>query len=56
MSLFVGDLAFDHAALFQVTKVGILSASVVSGMGDWLLLLRTAATLRTVEREWAPPD
>src|SRR5687767_10735452 len=38
MSLFVSDLAFDDEELLQAAKVGILAASVVSGVGGWLLL------------------
>ena len=46
MSLFVGDLAFDDESLLHAAKLGVLAASIVSGVGGWLLL-RAAPT---------PPD
>jgi NhaA family Na+:H+ antiporter len=41
MSLFIGGLAFAEARLLAAAKLGILGASVVAGLGGWLLL-RTA--------------
>jgi NhaA family Na+:H+ antiporter len=38
MSLFIADLAFAHAALLSSAKLGILAASVVSGLVGWLIL------------------
>jgi NhaA family Na+:H+ antiporter len=41
MSLFIAALAFADAALLDAAKLGILGASLVAGLGGWLLL-RTA--------------
>lgn len=38
MSLFIGGLAFDTALLLDSAKIGILVASLLSGIGGWLLL------------------
>jgi NhaA family Na+:H+ antiporter len=43
MSLFIATLAFADAALLDAAKLGILGASLVAGLGGWLLL-RTAPT------------
>ena len=43
MSLFVADLAFagpGEAATLAAAKVGVLAASVVAGVGGWLVLRR----------------
>ena len=40
MSLFIGGLAFADAALLDNAKIGILAASLISGIGGWLLLAR----------------
>ncbi|MBZ5568474.1 MAG: Na+/H+ antiporter NhaA [Acidobacteriia bacterium] len=37
-SLFTGDLAFADAAIVARAKVGILAASVVAGLGGYLVL------------------
>ncbi|MDQ3880783.1 MAG: Na+/H+ antiporter NhaA [Chloroflexota bacterium] len=42
MSLFVGDLAFTDPAILDVTKVAILTASLVAGLGAWVVLRGTA--------------
>jgi NhaA family Na+:H+ antiporter len=41
MSLFVADLAFlgaAEASLLTAAKLGILIASVIAGVGGWLML------------------
>jgi len=38
MSLFVANLAFDSDELLLITKLGILTASVVAGVAGWLVL------------------
>lgn len=43
MSLFVAGLAFGESVLLNVAKVGILSASVLAGMGGFLLLRGTSS-------------
>jgi NhaA family Na+:H+ antiporter len=43
MSLFIGGLAYGDGALLDVAKVGILAASVVAGVGGYLLLRFWAA-------------
>jgi Na+:H+ antiporter, NhaA family len=40
MSLFIADLAFGEAPDLQLAKVGILSASVISGIVGWVILKR----------------
>jgi NhaA family Na+:H+ antiporter len=49
MSLFVADLAFAgsaEAGLLTAAKLGILVASLIAGVGGWLILSRHAAILR----------
>lgn len=38
MSLFIADLAFGDAALLTAAKLGILVASLLSGIAGWLIL------------------
>jgi NhaA family Na+:H+ antiporter len=48
MSLFVADLAFadsSEAALLTAAKLGILGASIIAGVGGWLILRRRSAIL-----------
>lgn len=40
MSLFIANLAFDSAAVLDSAKIGILAASLVSGLIGWFLLTR----------------
>ncbi len=42
MSLFITDLAFADSPLLDVAKVGILTASIVAGVGGWLIIRRTS--------------
>ena len=42
MSLFIGGLAFDDAALLRQAKVGILVASLAAGTMGWILLRRAS--------------
>jgi len=42
MSLFIANLAFGEIPALQTAKVGILTASIVSGVaGTFVLLIRT---------------
>jgi len=38
MSLFIANLAFTEAALLDISKVGILSASLISGIAGFIIL------------------
>jgi Na+/H+ antiporter NhaA len=40
MSLFIADLAFADGAALGLAKIGILGASVVAGVGGYLVLRR----------------
>ena len=42
MSLFITDLAFADSPLLDIAKVGILTASIVAGVGGWLIIRRTS--------------
>jgi Na+:H+ antiporter, NhaA family len=49
MSLFVADLAFAGpaaAGLLTAAKLGILGASLIAGVGGWLILRRRSSILR----------
>jgi NhaA family Na+:H+ antiporter len=49
MSLFVADLAFadpGEAVLLTAAKLGILGASVIAGVGGWLILRGRSSILR----------
>jgi Na+/H+ antiporter NhaA len=49
MSLFVADLAFagaGEAGLLTAAKLGILVASLIAGVGGWLILSRRSTILR----------
>lgn len=48
MSLFISDLAFTDGPLLDVAKLGILAASLVAGVGGWLIL-RGASSARPSE-------
>ncbi len=43
MSLFISGLAFGPSELLSTAKVGILAASVIAGVGGWLILRASAA-------------
>lgn len=47
MSLFIANLAFDDPALLAMAKIGILVASLVSGLVGWFLLRGIAAAPET---------
>jgi NhaA family Na+:H+ antiporter len=53
MSLFVAGLAFPDGGLIDEAKVGIFGASLIAGVGGWVLLSRAlraaAAAPRVVE-------
>ena len=42
MSLFIAGLAFGEGPMLALAKVGILAASVVAGVGGYLVLRRAA--------------
>jgi NhaA family Na+:H+ antiporter len=44
MSLFIANLAFSDAALLASSKLAILTASILSALGGWLILSRVAGT------------
>jgi NhaA family Na+:H+ antiporter len=41
MSLFITDLAFDNEMLITTAKVGILAASLTSGVFGYILLAKS---------------
>ena len=47
MSLFISDLAFSDGALVDTAKLGILAASLVSGVVGWTLLRRATSLSRS---------
>jgi NhaA family Na+:H+ antiporter len=44
MSLFISDLAFDNGDLVDAAKLGILVASVISGVVGWTILSRASSS------------
>jgi NhaA family Na+:H+ antiporter len=56
MSLFVGSLAFGEGALLDAAKVGILAASLVSGLVGWALLRFTAPLQQAHDLQVAAPQ
>jgi NhaA family Na+:H+ antiporter len=44
MSLFIANLAFGLSPLLNTAKVGILTASVIAGVGGWLILRISSST------------
>jgi NhaA family Na+:H+ antiporter len=46
MSLFIANLAFGLSPLLNTAKVGILTASVIAGVGGWLILRISSSTRR----------
>ncbi len=49
MSLFVANLAFGSSQLLEVSKIGILAGSLVSGIVGWLILVTTPPLHSKVE-------
>ncbi len=43
MSLFVADLAFGHSPTLVLAKIGILTASVIAGVGGYVILRSTGS-------------
>lgn len=43
MSLFISDLAFAEGSLLDVAKVGILTASLITGIVGWSIIRITNA-------------
>lgn len=56
MSLFIGGLAFADPLLLGNAKIGILTASLLSGLGGWLLLSRTPVSELPSRQEAAVPQ
>ena len=50
MSLFIGTLAFEDENLMAQVRVGVLVASILSGLVAWLVLIVAARA------ELSPPD
>jgi len=44
MSLFVGDLAYGESPALALSKIGILAASVIAGVGGYLILRSTRSS------------
>jgi NhaA family Na+:H+ antiporter len=53
MSLFVADLAFGHTPMLALAKIGILTASVIAGVGGYALLRSIGSG--SASRGSAPP-
>jgi Na+:H+ antiporter, NhaA family len=49
MSLFISDLAFTDGPLLDVAKLAILAASLVAGVGGWLILRGASSSSRPSE-------
>ena len=45
MSLFIAGLAFGDAPLLPIAKVGILTASLIAGVGGWTILRSTKSSI-----------
>jgi Na+:H+ antiporter, NhaA family len=43
MALFIGGLAFEDAGRLDAAKIGVLAASLLTGVAGWLILRRTLA-------------
>ncbi|MBI2487176.1 MAG: Na+/H+ antiporter NhaA [Deltaproteobacteria bacterium] len=41
MSLFIAGLAFDNVETLSIAKLGILTASLIAGVGGWMILRKT---------------
>ena len=54
MSLFVADLAFGHSPALDLAKIGILTASVIAGVGGYVIL-RSVGSVSSSSVS-APPD
>lgn len=46
MSLFIGTLAFEDEHLMAQVRLGVLAASIVSGLAAWLVLILAARAVR----------
>jgi NhaA family Na+:H+ antiporter len=51
MSLFIGGLAFADPVALDSSKIGILAASLISGIGGWLLLSRSGSKTEAAPAE-----
>lgn len=51
MSLFIAGLAFGDPVALDSAKIGILAASLISGIGGWILLARAAPSEQSVPAE-----
>ena len=54
MSLFIASLAFGSGALLDVAKLGVIAASIVSGVTGYTLLRLGAP--RAAEEGGSPPE
>lgn len=53
MSLFIGGLSFDDAALMNQVRLGVLSGSLVSGVLGYCVLMLASRTRREIEAKAA---
>ena len=42
MSIFIANLAFKQSSQLEVAKIGVLAASLISGISGWLILRRSS--------------
>ncbi len=56
MSLFVSNLAFTDAAMLDSAKMGILLASLIAGVGGWIVLSRASTPETALPTETAQPE
>jgi NhaA family Na+:H+ antiporter len=54
MSLFISDLAFAEGSLLDVSKLGILTASLIAGIAGWSIIRITNAPRTSGEDEDHP--
>ncbi len=54
MSLFISDLAFAEGSLLDVSKLGILTASLIAGIAGWSIIRITNAPRTSGEGEDHP--
>jgi len=56
MSLFIAGLAFTTPALLDASKLAILTASILSGVGGWLLLVGASRKRSTAPEPGSAPE
>ena len=42
MSIFIANLAFEQTDRLEIAKVGVLAASLIAGIGGWLILRKSS--------------